>query len=280
MSPDEEGLVVWARLLKMCGIAGIFGYGQGTARVCEDEVCRMRDHMRVRGPDGSGLWISGDQRVGLGHRRLSILDLSQAGSQPMVDETGELVVVFNGEIYNYPELRGELEGRGYRFRSHCDTEALLHLYRDRGLEMFAELRGMFAFAIWDARQRRLVLARDPFGIKPLYVADDGKIVRFASQVKALLARGGVEKKPSASGHVGFLLWGSVPEPHTLYSTIHSIPAGHFRVYREGGLQTERCFCSIRDILAEGEAEALAGRGEEEGSLVDGIGVGSACGAVD
>jgi asparagine synthase (glutamine-hydrolysing) len=186
----------------------------------------------------------------------------------MLDDTGELVVVFNGEIYNYPDLREELEGKGYQFRSHCDTEVLLHLYRHRGLEMFGELRGMFAFAIWDARLRRLILARDPFGIKPLYVADDGKMVRFASQVKALLAGGGVAKKPSAAGHVGFLLWGSVPEPHTLYSTIRSIPAGHFMVYRDGGLQTERCFCGVRDVLAEGEEEALAGRREEEESLRD------------
>jgi asparagine synthase (glutamine-hydrolysing) len=250
----------------MCGIAGQYSFASNYARIDSDELRRIRDHMTARGPDGSGLWISDDGRVGLAHRRLSILDLSEAGAQPMADETGEIFVTFNGEIYNYPELRSELEGMGCRFSSHCDTEVLLHLYRERGLKMFGALRGMFAFALWDARERRLILARDAFGIKPLYIADDGCSVRFASQVKALLAGGAVKMKPSAAGHVGFLLWGSVPEPYTLYETIRSVRAGHYVVYGDRGLQSQGCFCRIRDVLAEGESEAYRSSEESAGEL--------------
>ena len=179
----------------------------------------------LRGPDGKGAWYSEDGRVGFGHRRLSIIDLTDAGAQPMASADGSLVVTFNGEIYNYRELRKGLEAKGKIFRSHSDTEVLLHLYAERGEEMVHDLRGMFAFALWDGRRQSLFLARDPYGIKPLYYADDGWTVRFASQVKALLAGGRVSREPEPAGWVGFCLFGSVPEPYTTYQEIRALPAG-------------------------------------------------------
>jgi len=182
--------------------------------------------MTARGPDGDGLWLSEDARVGLAHRRLAIIELSDAGAQPMIDaETGNHIV-FNGEIYNYKALRTELVRRGVAIRTNSDTEVLLKLYSRHGVAMLGLLRGMFAFAIWDARDKELFLARDPFGIKPLYVADDGRCFRFASQVKALLAAG-VDSAPEPAGHAGFLLWGSVPEPYTLHRGIRAFPPGHW-----------------------------------------------------
>ncbi|MGB8602285.1 MAG: hypothetical protein WCD42_08830, partial [Rhizomicrobium sp.] len=170
----------------MCGIAGAFAYRADAHPIDRAELLRVRDAMVARGPDGAGLWLADDGRVGFGHRRLAIIDLSEGGAQPMLDpETGNWIC-FNGEIYNHRQLRARLNRDGIATRTQSDTEVLLKLYAARGDEMFSELRGMYAFALWDARRRELLLARDPFGIKPLYVADNGATVRFASQVKALL----------------------------------------------------------------------------------------------
>jgi len=136
------------------------------------------------------------------------------------------VVTFNGEIYNYPALRDEMLAKGVAFRTTSDTELLLHLYQREGQQMVHRLRGMFAFAIWDNIERSLFLARDPYGIKPLYIANDGWTFRFANQVKPLLAGGKVSRDPEAAGIVGFHIWGSVPEPFTLYREIRRLPAGH------------------------------------------------------
>ena len=209
----------------MCGINGIFAYHYAANPIDREELIRTRDHMAARGPDGSGAWFTDDARAGFGHRRLSIVDLSDSGSQPMIGDDGRFVVTFNGEIYNHQELRRALEGKGYVFRSRCDTEVLLHLFADKGEAMVHDLRGMFAFAIWDARQRSVFLARDPYGIKPLYYADDGWTFRFASQVKALLAGGRVSREKEPAGQVGFFLWGSVPEPFTTFQAIRALPAG-------------------------------------------------------
>jgi asparagine synthase (glutamine-hydrolysing) len=161
----------------MCGIGGQFAY-QGQA-LSEDlaPLERMSLRMRARGPDGSGMFVSDDRRVGFVHRRLAIIDLSGAGAQPMRDPSTGLTIVFNGEIYNYRELCADLAGRGHAFRSSSDTEVLLKLYAEHGCEMLGKLRGMFAFALWDERRGRLLLARDPFGIKPLYIAGRVPLVR-------------------------------------------------------------------------------------------------------
>jgi asparagine synthase (glutamine-hydrolysing) len=234
----------------MCGINGIYAYNPAAGAPDEREVLATRDAMRARGPDGCGVWWSPDRRAALGHRRLAIQDLSERGAQPMASESGRLVVTFNGEIYNYPALREELEGEGVRFRSTADTEVLLHLYEREGEAMVHRLRGMFAFAIWDARDQSLFLARDPYGIKPLYTSDDGWHFRFASQVRALVAGGRVSRDPEPAGVVGFHLWGSVPEPFTMYRAIRSLPAGHTQRVDSTGPEKPRSYASIAGILRE------------------------------
>ncbi|MDB6108422.1 MAG: asnB [Pedosphaera sp.] len=235
----------------MCGIAAIFNYRTGKP-VDKGELSTIRDHMMSRGPDGAGEWYSADHRVGLGHRRLAIIDLSPTGAQPMKNPEGTLVVTFNGEIYNYRELRSQLEKRGHCFQSQSDTEILLHLYAEKGEAMVRDLRGMYAFAIWDAQKRGLFLARDPFGIKPLYYADDGTAIRVASQVKTLLAGGHVDTAPEPAGHVGFFLWGNIPEPYTLYRGIRALPAGHSLWIDEAGSKRPTAFCSITKTHAQAE----------------------------
>jgi asparagine synthase (glutamine-hydrolysing) len=239
----------------MCGIAAIFGYGENAAPVDRDELLAIRDRMIHRGPDGAGLYISEDRRLGLGHRRLTIVDLTDAGLQPMWDESRTCCVIYNGEIYNYPELREQLSAQGRHFATSCDTEVLLHLYAEKGAQMVHDLRGMYAFAIWDARQRALFCARDPFGIKPLYFADDGHTIRIASQVKALLTGGKIDAAPEPAGHVSFFLWGSVPDPFTLYRGVRALGAGQTLTICAGGAPKVATFCSIPAILREGEIAA-------------------------
>lgn len=239
----------------MCGIAAIFAHNAAAPPVDRDELIAIRDRMINRGPDGEGLWISEDRRIGLAHRRLTIVDLTDAGLQPMWSGDQSLCVTFNGEIYNYPALRAQLSDRGYQFRSNCDTEVLLHLYAEKGAEMVHDLRGMYAFALWDVKKRALFLARDPFGIKPVYYADDGRTMRVASQVKALVAGNQVDTTPDPAGHVGFFLWGSVPDPFTLYRGVSALPAGHTLTLREGGTPEIRSFCSVPGILRDAEMAA-------------------------
>ncbi len=238
----------------MCGIVTIFNYNSD-GPVDRSELIRIRDYMTKRGPDGHGEWYSKDNRVGLGHRRLAIIDLSEAGAQPMMSEDQSLIIVFNGEIYNYQAIRAELETKGYRFRSNSDTEVLLHLYAEKRHEMLHDLRGMFAFALWDNRKSGLFLARDPFGIKPLYYADDGKTIRIASQVKALLAGGNVDTSPEPAGHVGFFLWGCVPDPFTMYRGIRSVPSGSSMWIDRAGRKSLKSFLTIPHIFAEAEKSA-------------------------
>jgi asparagine synthase (glutamine-hydrolysing) len=240
----------------MCGIAAIFAYHSGASSVNEGELVAIRDQMTARGPDGAGLWFDAKRRIGLGHRRLSIIDLSEAGAQPMLLPERQLAISFNGEIYNYRELRAALERQGHVFQSTCDTEVLLHLYAEHGPAMVNELRGMYAFALWDGVQRGLFLARDPYGIKPLYLADDGRTLRVASQVKALLAGGKIDTSPEPAGHVGFFLWGHVPEPYTLYRGIRALPAGTSLWLGTDGARKERTFCSIPELLRSASASPL------------------------
>ncbi len=232
----------------MCGINGIFAYSANAPEVDSDELIASRECMRSRGPDAAGVWMSMDRRVGLGHRRLSIIDLSPAGAQPM--RRGELVIIFNGEIYNYRELRADLETRGRTFTSHSDTEVLLALYDELGEAMLDRLRGMFAIALWDGTRRRMFLARDPYGIKPLYYADDGSTLRLASQVKALIAGGHVDRRFDPAGAAGFFLRGTIPEPFTMYRAIRALPAGSFAFVDEHGAGEPRQYFSIAATLRE------------------------------
>jgi len=240
----------------MCGLNGAFAYHPAAPSPPQAEILATRDHMRRRGPDGAGAWRSPDGRCALGHRRLSIIDLSAAASQPMVSEDEALTIVFNGEIYNFPKLKADLERVGVVFRTRSDTEALLHLYRRYGADMVDHLRGMYALAIWDARREGLFLARDPYGIKPLYTANDGWTFRFASQVKALLAGGGVSRDPEAAGVVGFHLMGSVPEPFTLYREVRALPAGHRQWIDRLGPREPEPFASISQALRPTSSSAV------------------------
>jgi asparagine synthase (glutamine-hydrolysing) len=269
----------------MCGINGIFSFTPAAPAIDRDELLRTREAMITRGPDAAGAWISPDGRVGLASRRLAILDLSAAGDQPMAGDSGRVQVVLNGEIYNFRELRSGLEAAGCCFRSRSDTEVVLELYLRHGEALLPRLRGMFALAIWDGRDRRLLLARDPFGIKPLYYAlgsagrpgaagspavaapAAASQLRFASQVKALEAGGAVSREVDPAGLAGFLLWGSVPEPWTIRRAVRALPAGHLLVVQEGRAGEPRPFADLasgstsppapRDAAAPGKAAAEA-----------------------
>ncbi len=255
----------------MCGIAGILTYRQTDAPVNRDELLKIRDAMAMRGPDGAGFWIANNGRVGLAHRRLAIIDLGDSGAQPMASRDGKFRIVFNGEIYNYKHLRLGLEKRGYRFQSQSDTEVLLYLYAEHGVEMVRSLRGMYAFAVWDENKKGLLLARDPFGIKPLYYADNGNTLRFASQVKALLRSSAIDRAPEPAGQVGFFLWGSVPEPHTLYKGIRALPAGSTLWVDAGGLRRPESFFSLAGTLSTGDAGNPADRGNHlRAALLDSV----------
>lgn len=249
----------------MCGINGIFAYRDGAPPVDAEELVASRECMRSRGPDAADVWVSGDGRVGLAHRRLSIIDLSPAGAQPM--RRGERVIIFNGEIYNYRELRARLEANGRTFTSHSDTEVLLHLYDEMGEAMLGELRGMFAIALWDGAKQRMFLARDPYGIKPLYYADDGGTVRVASQVKALIAGGRVDKRFDPAAAAGFFLRGTVPEPFTMYRAIRALPAGSFCYVDANGIGAPRQYFSIAATLRDAVEHASRVSEEERRELV-------------
>ncbi|HXO22245.1 MAG TPA: asparagine synthase (glutamine-hydrolyzing) [Thermoanaerobaculia bacterium] len=220
----------------MCGINGILRLAESSPAIDRRELLATREAMTARGPDGAGEWLSADGRVGLASRRLAILDLSPAGAQPMTSPDGRYVIVQNGEIYNFRQLRGELEREGVAFRSQSDTEVLLVLYARLGTSMLPRLRGMYALAIWDDAAGRLVLARDPLGIKPLYYSTEGGCLRFASQVKALEQGGALSRKIDPSGLAGFLLWGSVPEPLTIRRAIRAVPAGCFLAVENGRVE--------------------------------------------
>jgi asparagine synthase (glutamine-hydrolysing) len=187
--------------------------------------------MQRRGPDAEGIWTR--EGVVLGHRRLAILDLDRRSNQPFISVDGNYGIVFNGEIYNFRALRAELEQQGVVFRTTSDTEVLLAMFAREGERMLPRLRGMFAFAIWDVRSGEMFLARDPYGIKPLYYAQTEQGVAFASQVKALLASQLVSREHEWAGLAGFYLWGSVPEPWTPYRGVFALPAGSWMQVRAG-----------------------------------------------
>ena len=208
----------------MCGIAGFVGFGS------DQDLKAMTTAISHRGPDGSGYWIAPDAPVFLGHRRLSIVDL-EGGSQPMWDAAGEIGVVFNGEIYNHLELRRTLEMTGHRFRtSHSDTEVLVHGYRQWGEDLPSHLNGMFAFAIWDRVQRRLFLARDRFGEKPLYVYRQPGRLAFASELSALLLHRDIPSDLNPRAVQKLFAWGFVPAPNALYRHCRKVPAGTSLTY--------------------------------------------------
>jgi asparagine synthase (glutamine-hydrolysing) len=255
----------------MCGLAG--GYLPGDAEALRPALRRMCAQMQSRGPDAHGLRDDDAAGIGLGHRRLAILDLDARANQPMVSADGRYAIAFNGEIYNFRELRREAEAAGMRFATDSDTEVLLELFARDGEAVLPRLRGMFAFAIWDTLSGNIFLARDPYGIKPLYLASTERGWLFASQVKALLASGLVATTPDAAGQAGFWLLGSVPEPRTWFRDIRALPAGHFAWITSAGPQPSRCYLDIGDAWRTAGGEELgddAVREQVRNALLDSV----------
>ena len=234
----------------MCGISAMLAYHPAAPSIDRGVLASINDYQRLRGPDGGGAWFDARGRVGLAHRRLSIIDPDPRAAQPMSSADAGAVITFNGEIYNYRELRAELQRDGVQLRTESDTEVLIESYRRLGESMLARLRGMYAFAIWDARRALMLLARDPYGIKPLYYADDGWTVRVASQVKALQAGAQTSRLLEPAAQVGFALFGSVPEPFTLWQGIRALPAGHLAWVDETGVHLPRAHWLIGDAFRQ------------------------------
>jgi len=221
----------------MCGINGIALSTKSGSHVKREVVERMRDVMTHRGPDDAGIFIDG--QVGLGHRRLSIVDVA-AGHQPMTNEDGSLQITYNGEIYNHADFRTELEQRGHVYRTHCDTETILHLYEEHGSDCVKLLRGMFAFAIWDRKSRELFIARDRLGVKPLYYAqtEDGSLY-FASEIKALLRTGELKPEINFAALPDYLANHATSGEATLYGRVKRLLPGHTLVWRDGRIEIKK-----------------------------------------
>lgn len=224
----------------MCGIAGLFD--PRGAPVDVGRVGAMCDMLTHRGPDDSGLWNDGP--VALGHRRLSILDLSPRGRNPMANEDESIWIVFNGEIYNFRELRRELESLGHRFRSQTDTEVIIHLYEELGPASVERLNGIFAFALWDGPRRRLLLVRDRVGVKPLYYTRIGGTLAFASEIKAFLALPEFAVRPDLAAFSEHLTFQNMLGERTLFEGVKLLPAGHMQIFEDGG-ETRRQYWDLR-----------------------------------
>ncbi len=218
----------------MCGICGVWEYGTSEGRVDSPLIESMRDEMRHRGPDDEGSILFDQGRGGLGFRRLSIIDLSPAGNQPMRGCTDRVWLVFNGEIYNHAHLREGLKQRGHVYGSLTDSETILHLYEERGLDFVNELEGDFGIALWDAEREQLVVARDRLGVKPLYVYQQNGRLIFASEIKAILRHPAVTPELDEESLYHYLTFLTTPAPRTLFRNIQKLPAGHLLVARRDG----------------------------------------------
>lgn len=237
----------------MCGISGVV-YRDPAHPVDRELLRRVTTVISHRGPDADGFfWGAG---AGLGHRRLSIIDLS-TGDQPIYNEDRSKVVVFNGEIYNFQELRVDLAARGHRFATASDTEVLVHGWEEYGDQFVARLRGMFAIALWDIRNRRLLLARDRVGKKPLYYTQDGERLLFGSELKALMTDPSVKRALNVEALDDYLSFGAVPAPRTIYQNVQQVPPAHYLVWEGGRTRTvEYWDVAYRDLPARTEDEYL------------------------
>lgn len=219
----------------MCGICGVFSPSGGVERKEIEEMAATLTH---RGPDDGGIFLQPRGLVGLGHRRLSILDLTSAGHQPMSSEDGRVTVVYNGEIYNHPELKRELEKKGHQYHSRTDTETIIHLYEEYGVEGIKKLNGMFAFALWDDKEERLILARDPVGIKPLYYYQRGERLAFASELKALYQLSWFTPEINYPALVFYLRLMYIPAPYTVFSGVYKLKPGWMVIADREGVKLE------------------------------------------
>jgi asparagine synthase (glutamine-hydrolysing) len=232
----------------MCGIAGVVDL-EPSGRPFEPLARAMADTLAHRGPDDAGVWRSDNGSVALSHRRLSIIDLSPLGHNPMPWDGGRLWITFNGEIYNFLELREELELAGCRFRSHSDTEVILAAYDRWGIDCVQRLVGMFAFAIWDSPKQRLWLVRDRLGKKPLYYSDANGTLRFASELKAIVADERVPRHVDAVAVGMYLRYGYIPSPHSIYSAVRKLPPAHYLLCESGRVSIHRYWDPLEHALA-------------------------------
>jgi len=232
----------------VCGIVGALAFTNSPFEITTSYLTRMRDTMVHRGPDGEGIWIAKDGRMGLGHRRLSIVDLSEAASQPMCNEDGTLWVTFNGEIYNHAEIRAELEAiGGHRWKTdHADTEVILHAFEQWGIDCLKKFRGMFAIGLWDTKRKELWLIRDRIGIKPLYYSVHHGRLTFASEIKALLRDTDQKRAVHEESLFHYLSFLTTPAPHTLFDGIKKVPGGTWLRISEGGQVIEQRYWDVWD----------------------------------
>jgi asparagine synthase (glutamine-hydrolysing) len=245
----------------MCGICGELRFDGQPAR--DRHLVAMSDRLVHRGPDASGSYVALDQGAGLGFRRLRIIDLSANGNQPMTNEDGTVHVVFNGEIYNFRELRRNLVARGHRFRSQTDTEVIVHLYEEAGADCIVDLDGMFAIAIWDERAKRLTLARDRVGKKPVFYYRDDRLLAFASEIKSFFAHPDIRIEPDPDAVPSYFVHGYVPGPATFYRNVRQLPPGTLMTVGNDGRATLRRYWQIefpreQDVKPVDTAAAVAG----------------------
>ena len=270
----------------MCGICGFTGQNVDRGQVLTD----MMNRIIHRGPDGAGQYM--DDEIAMGFRRLSIIDL-EGGDQPMRTEDGRLVITFNGEIYNYRELREELKGRGHSFRTRSDTEVLLHGYSEYGVKILDRLRGMFAFVIWDTRKKELFGARDMFGIKPFYYAKAGGSFIYGSEIKSILEYPGYEREVNLEALEQYMSFQYSVLPETFFKGIFRLPAGHYMIWKDGKLRTRRYFDPMltpvkakdrekeegrktvgeKAVVEKAAGEKAAGEKAESHNCIDGSGAG-------
>ena len=236
----------------MCGISGI--YNRFDRDIDSKKIIKSIIKLQnKRGPDDSGMWESNCKKVTLGHNRLSIIDTSNNAAQPMTSINDDLVITYNGEIYNYKEIRNELSNKTIKFKSNSDTEVILESYRYWGMNFLNKLRGMFAFAIWDKKNEKLILARDPFGIKPLYYSKKNSIFYFASSVKSLLSIEDISNKKNSAGIVNYYLWGNMQDHDTIYNDIISLKKGNYLIIDKNNKAIEVEHANLKEEIIKGES---------------------------
>ncbi|MCX6723491.1 MAG: asparagine synthase (glutamine-hydrolyzing), partial [Candidatus Staskawiczbacteria bacterium] len=231
----------------MCGIIGIRDFRN---KISPQILSKMTDILSYRGPDDSGIYIDEKNNVGFGHRRLSILDLSSAGHQPMSDDNENIWVTFNGEIYNFKEIRKELENKGHRFKSNSDTEVIVKSYEEWGIEAVKKYRGMFAFAIWDKTKEKLFLVRDRAGVKPLYYYHKDNLFLFSSELKSFHQHPKFEKEINFDALALFLQFGYILAPHTIFQDAYKLNPGHYLEIDKNGSLKEIKYWDITDYYLE------------------------------
>ena len=221
----------------MCGIVGIWDYKN---KVSREILEKMRNSLSHRGPDDAGIFVDGENNIGFGHQRLSIIDLSFLGHQPMTNEDKSLWIVFNGEIYNFKEIRRDLENKGYKFKSNSDTEVVLKSYQEWGKEAVNRFRGMFSFAILDKEKEKLILCRDRAGVKPLYYYLNNGLFIFASGIRAIISHPRVKKEINFDALALFLKFGYIPEPHSIFQKIYKLQPGYFlEIDKQGHIKKDK-----------------------------------------